>query len=195
MKKKKGTNYGLSSQGATHNPNYKREKNDYYATDPLGMVKLLQVEPFYYKVLEGSCGEGHLSEVLKKGGYEVTSSDLINRGYGKVKDFFKYKKWDGDIITNPPFIKAQEFIEHSMKITPKDAKIAMLLKTQYGSAIKRDSLFLNYPLYKKIEFGFRVGCAKSGDFKKNKGGLLNYAWYIWVNGYEGKTELVRLTKK
>jgi len=195
MRKTKGNKFLLLQQGVTHDPNYVREKNDYYATNPFGMVKLLEEEQFQHKILEGSCGEGHLSEVLKRVGYKVKSSDLIDRGYGEIRDFFDYKNWDGDIITNPPFNLAQEFIEHSMIITKKGAKIAMLLKTQYGTAIKRDELFSKYPLYKKVEFGFPMSCSKSGDFQNNKGGLLHYAWFIWKNGHKGYTELVRLTKR
>lgn len=33
-------------------------------------------------VWECSCGQGHLSEVLNKNGYNVKSTDLIDRGYG-----------------------------------------------------------------------------------------------------------------
>lgn len=59
-----------------------REKNDYYATDPKAMYKLLEFETFDKNIWEPACGEGNLSEVLKEKGYNVYSTDLINRGYG-----------------------------------------------------------------------------------------------------------------
>jgi hypothetical protein len=34
-----------------------------------------------------------------------------------VRDFFSIEDWDDDIITNPPYSQAQEFIEHALKIT------------------------------------------------------------------------------
>jgi hypothetical protein len=43
-------------------------------------------------------------------GIEVKSSDLINRGFGIQKDFFNYEFWDGDIVTNPPYKYAKEFV-------------------------------------------------------------------------------------
>ena len=48
---------------------------------------------------------GHISKVLLEAGYEVESSDLISRGFGIGGiDFLNRKeKWDGDIITNPPY--------------------------------------------------------------------------------------------
>lgn len=79
-----------------------REENDFYATSPLATELLLELENFNENILEPCCGKGHISEVLKKSGYKVTSSDLIDRGYGEVKDFFDYKEFNGDIITNPP---------------------------------------------------------------------------------------------
>lgn len=46
------------------------------------MELLCDIEKFSNKVWECACGEGHLSKVLKNRGYEVLSTDLIDRGYG-----------------------------------------------------------------------------------------------------------------
>ena len=58
----------------------------------------------------------HLSERLIELGYEVRSTDLIDRGYGEGGiDFLQTTEmWDGDILTNPPYKYAKEFIEHAM---------------------------------------------------------------------------------
>lgn len=58
-----------------------REKNDYYATHPKAMEQLLKYETFNKNIWEPACGEGNLSEVLKAAGYNVYSTDLIDRGY------------------------------------------------------------------------------------------------------------------
>ena len=49
---------------------------------------LLGLETFDKNILEPCCGEGHISNVLKDAGHIVTSSDLIDRGYGEVKSIF-----------------------------------------------------------------------------------------------------------
>lgn len=67
--------------GNTTNKN--REKNDFYATDPKALELLLDIEEFNPNVWECACGKGHLSEVLKKYGYNVRSTDLVDRGYGE----------------------------------------------------------------------------------------------------------------
>lgn len=54
-----------------------------------------------------------MSKVLKAAGYEVVSRDIIDRGYGEVADFLAIdnQKWDGNIVTNPPYKYAQQFVE------------------------------------------------------------------------------------
>lgn len=58
----------------------------------------MDLEKFDSNILELCCGEGHMSEVLKAAGYNVTPSDLINRGYGKVKSLFDYEHFNGNVI-------------------------------------------------------------------------------------------------
>ena len=69
--------------GATNHSLGDREENDYYATDPTAVKLLLQMETFNHNIWECACGEGHISEVLKGEGYEVRSTDLIDRGYAE----------------------------------------------------------------------------------------------------------------
>lgn len=68
------------------------------------------------QIWECACGEGHLSKVLENRGYKVYSTDLIDRGFGDGNiDFLKYdgKKIHCDILTNPPYKYAKEFVKKS----------------------------------------------------------------------------------
>ena len=56
-----------------------RERDDFYATPPLAVDELLKVENFEGKIFEPCCGMGHISKFLEEKGYEVESSDLIDR--------------------------------------------------------------------------------------------------------------------
>lgn len=138
--------------GASNHTDKDREKNDYYATDPKAAELLLELETFD-NILEPACGEGHLSKVFINAGIKTTSSDLIYRGYGIQKDFFDYDKWDGDIITNPPYKYALEFVEHALKIVRYSDKVAMFLKLQFLEGKKRKEFFL---LIRQKPFMFRV---------------------------------------
>lgn len=74
----------FTTLGASNHTDKEREANDYYATDPIAIDALLQGEAeINHKVWECSAGEGHLSERLIELGYEVRSTDLIDRGYGQ----------------------------------------------------------------------------------------------------------------
>ncbi len=51
---------------ASNHSKGEREENDYYATDPKAVSMLLSVEKFHSYIWECACGEGHISEELKK---------------------------------------------------------------------------------------------------------------------------------
>lgn len=129
--------------GASNHCDHEREVNDYYATEPAAVEWLCKLEKFNHKVLEPSCGAGHISEVLKAHGYEVDSRDIVDRGYGTQADFLSIdnQHFDGDIITNPPYSLAQEFVEKSLSIISDGHKVAMFLKITFLEGKKRKELF------------------------------------------------------
>ena len=174
--------------GARNYAQNEREKNDYYATEPKALELLLDLEKFNHKVWECACGEGHLSKVLKERGYNVLSSDLIDRGYGYGGvDFLSVKdEFQGDIITNPPYKFAMEFVEHALEIIPTGNRIAMFLKLQFLESKSRRTLFEKYPPKIIYVSTGRLCCAMNGEFEKySKSNAVTYAWFIWVKGYKG----------
>lgn len=74
------TNSVWKTLAASSHTEQEREKDDYYATDPIAIDKLLTVEKLNENIWECACGEGHLSKRLIEKGYKVYSSDLVNRG-------------------------------------------------------------------------------------------------------------------
>ena len=163
-----------------------REKHDYYATEPLAVEKLLEKESFNNKILEPCCGEGHISEVLIANGYDVASEDLFDRNYGQVRDFFHRDSWDGDIITNPPYRNALDFVKHSLNIVEDGSRVAMLLKIQFLEGQERYKFYQDNPPEKVYVFSKRTLCAKNGDFEKYPSSAVCYAWYIWEKGFRGE---------
>lgn len=180
----------FTCNGASNHSAGERERNDYYATEPKAVVLLLEQEKFSPYVWECACGEGHMSEVLKAHGYNVFSSDLIDRGYEgtKVLDFFKATHSTMDIITNPPYKYAKEFVEHALNISNDGAKIAMFLKLTFLESKKRRALFDKYPPKTVYVSSARLQCAKNGDFvtyKEGAGTAVAYAWFVWEKGFSG----------
>ena len=178
--------------GASNHTDKERESNDYYATEPKATELLCKLETFSPTIWECACGQGHISEVLKSKGYTVISSDLIDRGYGKGDvDFLKCTKpFVGDIISNPPYKYAKEFVEHALEIVTEGHKVAMFLKVQFLEGKARKELFEKYPPKTVYISSSRLLCAKNGDFKKMRdggGSAVAYAWFIWEKGFKGDT--------
>lgn len=180
-----------SMLGARNYALNEREENDYYATDPRAVELLLELEQFQPMILEPACGEGHMSEVLKAHGYEVISTDLIDRGYGDVKNFFEYAYIGGaDIITNPPYKYAREFVEHALKVSADGTKITRFLKLQFLEGKARRELFDRCPPQTVYVSSGRLRCAMNGDFEKYaKSNAVCYAWFIWKKGHYGPTQI------
>lgn len=178
--------------GASNHSETEREKNDYYATPPIATEMLCDIEEFSKNILEPCCGEGHIAKVLEKHGYNVESMDLIDRGFGKGGvDSLKYKeKVDKDIVTNPPYSMAQEFVEHAMEIVTDGHKVAMFLKLSFIEGKDRRKMFEKYPPKTVWVSSSRLGCAKNGEFKKDKKGnwkadsAVAYCWFVWQKGFK-----------
>lgn len=176
--------------GARNFAKNEREANDYYATEPKAVRLLLEVERFAPVIWECACGEGHLSEEIKKAGYEVYSSDLVGRGYGDVLDFLcaTPAEENFDIITNPPFSKAVQFIMHAIDVLKDGHKAAMFLKIQFLESEQRRKLFDKYPPKRIYVASRRLRCAMNGDFERYKvPSAICYAWFVWEKGYNGDT--------
>lgn len=164
-----------------------REENDFYATDPTTLTPLLQKEKLNHHIWECACGQGHLAKELIKNGYEVKSTDLINRGYGVGGvDFLSEKtKFDGDILTNPPYKYALEFVEHALELINVGSKVIMFLKLQFLEGQERRRLFDTMQLKKVYVFSKRQMCVKNGEFTNSGCSAVAYCWFVWEKGFKG----------
>lgn len=173
---KKGKCFSMVNRG-------QRKKSDLYQT-PFSLTKqLLSRENFQGLVLEPACGNRAISKMLIKYSYGGISDDLQN-GY----DFLKENRiWD-NIITNPPFSLADEFILKAKELYKN--KIAFLMPLNYLHGQKRYEknifkelvriyVFTRYPLLTDT-------VREDGKYET---GMMVYAWYIWEKGYKGKAEI------
>ena len=171
-----------------------RQKDDFYPTPGYVVDDLLERETFIGKIWEPACGEGGISDIIKNHKYDTYSTDLVYRDYGEgILDFLKCEDSFGcnNIITNPPYSCALEFINKSKELlTNKDAKIAMFLKTVFLESAGRYEMFQDkeFPLKSIYQYSKRVSLYKDGKKMKN-GGMIAYAWYVWDRQYTGKPEI------
>ena len=183
-----------------------REENDFYATDPSAIDKSIR---FFEEIelsdnlWEPACGQLHLSCRLKDYGYNVVSSDLVKRNDYCIKlDFLQSTKMlenSEDIITNPPFKLASDFVKKSMELLNNGRFAVFLLKIQFLETETRAELFKNCGLKYVGVFSNRICCAMNGEFDKYfkqdkitgqyRGGTQCYAWFVFQKGYNGEPVL------
>ena len=166
---------------------------DFWRTPPQATEALLKREKFIGTILEPACGTGDMSQILmEKYGDSVVSSDIVDRGYSHhcfTEDFLSKTKdnnYYGNVITNPPFNLAEEFIIEALRLSNR--KVAMLLKLEFLQSIKRFELFKNTPLKVVYIFSYRVPFWQHGYDKPINN--QRHAWYVWDNlYYDGSTKL------
>lgn len=178
-----------SMLGATNHSDKDRQQHDYYATEPRAMELLLAEEHFHPVIWECACGEGHLSKVLEQCGYVVISTDLIYRGFGDPKplNFLleSLSDFEGDIITNPPYKYALQFVERALEIVKLGRKVAMFLKLQFLEGKARKKFFIENPPKVVYVSCSRLTCALNGNFDKSSSSAVAYAWFVWEKGFKG----------
>ena len=139
--------------------------------------------PLRQRVWEPACGAGHIVNVLRERGHEVYATDIVDRGCpdSSLQDFLwefsPVPEDDVDIMTNPPYATALEFVERALICASPGANIWMLLRLQFLEGKARRRLFDVAPPADVWVFSDRRVCAKNGDFAKTEGGAIAYAWF------------------
>ena len=161
-----------------------RQKEDFYPTPRYVTQALLDNYELLGKIWEPACGDGRMAEVLKEKYADVECSDLIDRGYGAAGvDFLLSDKKAPNIITNPPFQLAYEFIVQGLKSAEKT--LALLLPIRYLTGKKRAKLYAQFPPAKVIVIPNKV------DFLGFGKPAMEFAWFIWEKGRKtGITQIV-----
>ncbi len=189
---------GFNAIGCSNHTTEKRAEYDFYATDPHAVDVLLnECKDFTLSTViwEPACGVGHISNKLKEAGYHVVNSDIVDRGCNDLTcDFLQYigTRVKVDIVTNPPYKMALEFVKKALDMVDEGVHVVMFLKLQFLEGKERKEFFReNQPKYVYV-FSKRVMCAKNGDFdgiRSMGGSTIAYAWYVWEKGYKGDTTL------
>ena len=178
----KGKNFSANNLG-------QRKKSDAYFTPYSLTSQFLDVAniPKEYKILEPACGNGAITKVLMENGY----TDIVS--YDKEKDFLSEPKinYFDYILTNPPFSLAQEFILQAKRV----AKIgfSFLLPLSYLHGKKRYDEIWTDTIFPLSEIHVFTRYPMLGESLRSDGcystGMLVYAWFTFIRGYEGKPEI------
>lgn len=188
--------------GARNNAKTKRDPYDFYATDPEtieALIKQLNKDNIELKqtIWECAAGNGHISKVLKKYGFSVLSTDIVQREYklDAVADFLKETKkphYVKTILTNPPYKYSLKFAQKALEILNNEDCLVLYLKDRFLEGERRyKKIFSIYPPKYVYAHVRRQKAAMQGDFKEycTTSGTQFYIWVIWQKGYNGETTL------
>lgn len=167
-----------------------REKDDFYPTPPAGTRALLDVEKFDGAIWEPACGDGAISRELEAVGYEVVSTDLVDRGYGQGRIDFMMERASlaPNIVTNPPFKYIEPFVCKALELTT--GKVAILARLAFLEGARRRQMFETTPLARVWVFSRRLAISRSGEVWRSKqGGMVAFAWFVWDHAHDGPPTL------
>lgn len=167
-----------------------REKDDFYPTPPEATKALLAREKFIGPVWEPACGDGAISRVLIDAGYEVVSTDLVDRGYGQSRvDFLmEYRSQAPNVVTNPPYKYACEFARKAVELST--GKVAFLVRLQFLESKERRELFDQYPPARVWVFSERLSMQRGRQAtEQDATGMIAFIWIVWDRAHVGPTTL------
>lgn len=167
-----------------------RPEDDFYPTPGYVTQALLDREKFNGMIWECACGTGDMSDILIASGYDVFSTDVVDRGYpyqDETVDFLNTSalihKRIPNIVTNPPFKLAEKFLEKSINYWNCD-KVAFLCKLAFLEGQKRTELLEQTPLKWVYVFRKRILLTRNGEEPRGSG-MIAFAWFVWDINYDG----------
>ncbi len=171
--------------------------HELYETPIEAMRALLALESFSLNVVEPSVGKGAILRPLEAAGYEVTISDLVDRGtttqHGEcqgVGDFLLSIVEGGgwDIVTNPPYGVANAYVAHALR-AHKPRKMALLLNLNFLCGFDdpdRSFVMDECPPSRVYVFTRRLPMMHRDGWEGDKANSqMNTAWFVWERNDDG----------
>jgi hypothetical protein len=139
----------------------------------------------FHKIFEPCAGRGAISRVLKAGGWEVLSHELVGDPdadediHGGI-NFFSAKQlfWADAIVTNPPYRHADKFIRKGLAL---GAPVIVLLRLMALEGAGRSDLIdehLNHVFIGKERLPMMHRDGWTG--KKLKQGAMPFGWFVFT---------------
>jgi hypothetical protein len=161
---------------------------DFFPTPAWATFALVDNEAFDGQIWEPACGDGAMAQVLAMRGNPVIATDLYDRGFGEPGiDFLRSNRVADNIVTNPPYNSAEEFVNIGVKSARR--KFALLLRLAFLEGANRtNTIFAKYPPNRVWVFSERITFYPAGATQKGTG-TTAYAWFVWDNDASRRTEL------
>lgn len=195
-----------SVRGENVKPRHERRADDWYVEEPSAVHALFDAERFSGVCWDPACGQGTIPRIGKARGIGRNGfygTDLHRRGYScwKPLDFLSDagSTWTttlnivvDNLIFNPPFAKAQAFVEKALTIATH--KVAALNRLAWIEGQGRSAWLQTTPLARVYAFPWRLNMPPGDHTGPRKGGAVAFAWFVWEIGWQGPPQLRWLTK-
>jgi len=175
---------------------YQRVDHDWYVEPRWCVRQLLDAETFQGEILDPCCGGGGVVSVCRERGYQAKGSDIVDRGFGTVRDLFTIAGPVDNVITNVPFRIANDCARHILGIIRY--KAALILPMTFWESRARNALFRDHPPVRWYPCSDRPSMPP-GDPNvprdahralvqpKSAGGTAPFGWFIYEPGFQGPT--------
>ncbi len=169
---------------------------DFIPTPPWATRALFETMPYKQEfvgtnVLDPCAGAGHMTDVLKEYGANVTTCDIKEYGYALdfKGDYLKIPTSPDWTIMNPPFKHAQKFIEKALRESL--IGVCAHVKLQFLESKARYELFTKNPPFFIAQFSKRVPTSHGRVVEKGSG-MMSHLWIVWDHrrGPDDATEFI-----
>lgn len=179
-----------------------REVNDWYIEPVEAVEALLRAERFSGLSWDPACGLGTIPKAMVAADLEVDGSDIVDRYGGQfhvcdfLTDFDQPYEPVANIVCNPPFKLARQFVDKALTIASH--KVAMLLPLTFLEGQARAAWLATTPLARVHVFSWRIsmppGELLTAGKVEAKGGKKCFAWFVFEHGWQGAPQLRSLIK-
>ncbi|MBM3450510.1 MAG: hypothetical protein FJX78_05950 [Armatimonadetes bacterium] len=204
-------------QGNPRGSGYPRATDDFYVEPPEAVHALFDAEHFRGHIYDPACGIGTIVKIARQRGYGAAGSDIEDRlGLSQSGVWFRQDfvtgSWgprpvlasrdgytvqlDENIVCNPPYGLAQEFILRALIVAQR--KVAMLLRLSFLEGQERAKLFQSTRLARVHVFSYRISMPSGAALAagtKPKGGSVAFAWFVWDRDHVGPPTINWLTRQ
>lgn len=176
---------------------WERDELDYYVEPEWCDRRLFEVERFNGHIVDPACGSGRIVRAAEAAGHFAIGRDIVQRGpAADVVDFFSDDRQVANIVSNPPFGGAVEFIEHALSVAV--FKVIVLLPTTFLHSDERAEWFHTVPLRRVWIMSPRPSMPPGSVIEageKPGGGKKDFAWFVFVQGTTGAEPVIRWLRR
>lgn len=178
---------------------FERQPENWYVEPEWVSEALFAAEPFWWSVLDPACGGGNIIRSARLHGLKAFGSDIVARFDDpdfEIHDFLRGElHWNfsdrlrpDNIISNPPYgDDLIPFIERALELAI--CKVAMVLPLTFMTGSERQRWLETTPLYKIMPISPRPSMPPGEALlrgEKSTGGTKDFAWFIWLKGFQGQ---------